>query len=54
MLHKGVKYSIRFQSTHPVRGATADLSFTDLRNVFQSTHPVRGATVTITGMTAAE
>ena len=31
----------RFQSTHPVRGATNDMSRTES---FQSTHPVRGAT----------
>ena len=35
-----------FQSTHPVRGATADLMDKALdRYIFQSTHPVRGATV---------
>ena len=36
---------MKFQSTHPVRGATWEVSearpFSD---VFQSTHPVRGAT----------
>ena len=36
----------RFQSTHPVRGATAAGRIYDMFDrVFQSTHPVRGATV---------
>ena len=36
---------VRFQSTHPVRGATADSSISaHWRCIFQSTHPVRGAT----------
>ena len=36
-----------FQSTHPVRGATADQNFCGSRGRFQSTHPVRGATVSM-------
>ena len=34
----------RFQSTHPVRGATCMLYNSHGRAQFQSTHPVRGAT----------
>ena len=33
-----------FQSTHPVRGATWEVSGYPSRDAFQSTHPVRGAT----------
>ena len=33
-----------FQSTHPVRGATADWNGYQNTMTFQSTHPVRGAT----------
>ena len=37
----------RFQSTHPVRGATAPNDTTHTVIIqFQSTHPVRGATPT--------
>ena len=36
----------KFQSTHPVRGATADyILVCPLIDQFQSTHPVRGATI---------
>ena len=35
---------LRFQSTHPVRGATTITGSTGRPLVFQSTHPVRGAT----------
>ena len=34
----------RFQSTHPVWGATFNLNEQDFSNLFQSTHPVWGAT----------
>ena len=34
----------RFQSTHPLRGATAMMSHPPRGIVFQSTHPLRGAT----------
>ena len=37
-------YAARFQSTHPVRGATFILGALWYRHEFQSTHPVRGAT----------
>ena len=37
---------VRFQSTHPVRGATDSLHEIAAWWKFQSTHPVRGATVT--------
>ena len=33
-----------FQSTHPMRGATADIKVKDQYEQFQSTHPMRGAT----------
>ena len=36
-----------FQSTHPVRGATAFCTALELNAEFQSTHPVRGATWTL-------
>ena len=36
---------IRFQSTHPLRGATTDSELTAAVIEFQSTHPLRGATV---------
>ena len=39
-MHTGVV----FQSTHPVRGATASADKPIGRAEFQSTHPVRGAT----------
>ena len=38
------KYQLRFQSTHPVRGATITDTWGKSTAVFQSTHPVRGAT----------
>ena len=34
----------RFQSTHPVRGATGRNRHARSSSLFQSTHPVRGAT----------
>ena len=34
----------RFQSTHPLRGATLDDSHYNSTSAFQSTHPLRGAT----------
>ena len=38
---------VRFQSTHPVRGAT-DIKISTASGLqFQSTHPVRGATITM-------
>ena len=40
----------RFQSTHPVRGATGLMVSEGRSSAFQSTHPVRGAT----DMTPAE
>ena len=36
--------SRKFQSTHPVRGATIYTHIADADKAFQSTHPVRGAT----------
>ena len=36
--------SSRFQSTHPLRGATCSLPVKIRRQQFQSTHPLRGAT----------
>ena len=36
----------RFQSTHPVRGATHPATVITDTTTFQSTHPVRGATHT--------
>ncbi len=42
---KRVAKAYKFQSTHPVRGATVRLPFMRIVCVlFQSTHPVRGAT----------
>ena len=38
---------VKFQSTHPSRGATDYRKFHDLWIPFQSTHPSRGATRTI-------
>ena len=38
------KTAMRFQSTHPVRGATRAELLARNEYVFQSTHPVRGAT----------
>ena len=35
----------RFQSTHPVRGATQIVYYISKMLEFQSTHPVRGATL---------
>ena len=35
----------KFQSTHPVRGATPDCNRVVQDALFQSTHPVRGATI---------
>ena len=35
----------KFQSTHPVRGATRGAITPTRQRVFQSTHPVRGATI---------
>ena len=35
----------RFQSTHPLRGATLSDFGDNLDRAFQSTHPLRGATV---------
>ena len=40
----GADLTGRFQSTHPVRGATKDQIITVVEAKFQSTHPVRGAT----------
>ena len=41
--------SSRFQSTHPLRGATPSRSLKrHLKRIFQSTHPLRGATTTRT------
>ena len=37
-------YGYRFQSTHPVRGATRPDQSIVSPHIFQSTHPVRGAT----------
>ena len=37
-------FSDVFQSTHPVRGATAGSPVSYRSRLFQSTHPVRGAT----------
>ena len=37
----------RFQSTHPVRGATSTTIRSNRRARFQSTHPVRGATISV-------
>ena len=39
-------YSVLFQSTHPLRGATGEVWHPDRKGAeFQSTHPLRGATV---------
>ena len=35
---------LKFQSTHPLRGATTDLLYPEIAAAFQSTHPLRGAT----------
>ncbi len=43
-LHESGMYAV-FQSTHPVRGATAVIAKIFIPFEFQSTHPVRGATV---------
>ena len=43
-LRKQKRQSDRFQSTHPLRGATSALSWYSCANAFQSTHPLRGAT----------
>ena len=40
----------KFQSTHPVRGATPDCNRVVQDALFQSTHPVRGATYTERGI----
>ena len=40
----GKRSLAEFQSTHPVRGATAPMPSLSSSAVFQSTHPVRGAT----------
>ena len=37
-------HGVRFQSTHPVRGATSSNDDLEMQGLFQSTHPVRGAT----------
>ena len=37
-----------FQSTHPMRGETAEWEWFDELNGFQSTHPMRGETFTPT------
>ncbi len=36
--------SFKFQSTHPLRGATVFRYTNEGRDIFQSTHPLRGAT----------
>ena len=36
-----------FQSTHPLRGATAEGQYSNVLQLFQSTHPLRGATVAV-------
>ena len=40
----GRSKTLRFQSTHPVRGATSFVCSACILFVFQPTHPVRGAT----------
>ena len=35
---------IKFQSTHPLRGATSRVGKIKRQDGFQSTHPLRGAT----------
>ena len=43
--YTGLKDKYGFQSTHPVRGATEELTVLSIKQTeFQSTHPVRGAT----------
>ena len=43
-----------FQSTHPVRGATAAISTQSPRRTrFQSTHPVRGATASMPSLSSS-
>ena len=37
--------SDKFQSTHPMRGATCNIGVKNVTTQFQSTHPMRGATV---------
>ena len=39
------KRAIKFQSTHPLRGATKSIAFAKILIPFQSTHPLRGATM---------
>ncbi len=41
------QYNARFQSTHPLRGATELPDGLDIDDTFQSTHPLRGATLAI-------
>ena len=43
----------RFQSTHPMRGATETMYSTATEAAFQSTHPMRGATPQRLGSSAA-
>ena len=45
-MFRGMVEPVKFQSTHPVRGATRDLAAHITQSLkFQSTHPVRGATL---------
>ena len=45
----------RFQSTHPLRGATKGNGWSSRQQEFQSTHPLRGATIYgITGLMRKE
>ena len=43
--------NVLFQSTRPLRGATASLIYSAVRKSFQSTRPLRGATYEIDGYT---
>ena len=44
---------ILFQLTHPMRGATKDVSFLNVSISFQLTHPIRGATSNVSRKTNA-
>ena len=44
MTYAWSKLGDKFQSTHPVRGATPANTYYNKVTLFQSTHPVRGAT----------
>ncbi len=45
------RYVLKFQSTHPARGATPEFDRFGVMTLFQSTHPARGATIMLTNIT---